>query len=133
MAAARFADVGTGDPHPLVLGRRVEHPLEQLAIASLELLALGQRSSGPGNSLGQRIAHPLELVQPGYPRLGEAAWNLGIDLESRKRLGPQPCQLVLKPADLTPKLGTRKPLIASNSKRSERLVFKHLRHEPNRV
>jgi len=36
---------------------------------------------------------------------------------------------MLQPPDLPPKLSPRKPLVASNSKRSERLVFKQIRHK----
>jgi hypothetical protein len=101
-----------------VLGGRVEHPPKQLAIARLELAALAQRSAGRGNPLRQRIAHPLELFQVGDPRLARPAGNLGIDLESRKRLCAQSRELVLEAADLAPQLGARKPLVASNPKRN---------------
>lgn len=121
--AAGFADLRAGDPHPLVLGRRVEHSPKQLAVASLEILALVEGLASHGDPLGQRIAHPLELFQPRDPRLARPAGNRGVDLQPRKGLRPQPRELVLEAPDLTPQLGSCKPLVASNPKRYERLSF----------
>ncbi len=89
MAAARFPDVGARDPHPLVLGRRVEHLAQQLAIVRLELLTLGQSRASPANPLGQRIPHPLKLFQPRDPRFGKATGNLSVDIKPRKGLRAQ--------------------------------------------
>jgi hypothetical protein len=40
VAAAGLADVGARDPQPLEVLWRVQHPLQQLAVAGLQLLAL---------------------------------------------------------------------------------------------
>jgi len=111
-----------------VLGRGGDHLLEQLAVARLQLLALDQGGACSGDPIRECIPHPLELVEAGHARLSEAAGDLGIDLEARKGLRAQPRQLMLEPADLAPQLSTSKPLIASNPKRSQRLVFKQARH-----
>jgi len=133
MPAPRLAEVRPRDPQPLVLGRRIEHPPKQRAIVRLEFLALDQGTTGRGNPLRQRIAHPLELLEPRHPRLARPTADLGVDFEPRKRLRSQPRELVLEPADLTPQLYARKPLVASNPKRGKRLVCEHIRHEPSRV
>jgi len=113
-----------------VLGGRIEHALKQLLVARLELLALPQSRASPANPLGQRIPHPLELIEPGDPRLAEATGDLSVNVKPRKRLGAKSGKLMLQPTDLPPKLNARKPLIASNAKRGKRLVFKQFRHEP---
>lgn len=128
VAATGLADVGARNPHPLVLGGSVEHPLEQLAIAGLQITALGQGGASPGDPLRQRIPHPLELFQSSHPRRGEATGDLRVNAEPRKSLSAQTRQLMLQPPDLTSKLRARKPLAASNPKRGERLVFKQVRH-----
>jgi hypothetical protein len=130
VTAAGFADIGARDPHPLVLGGRVNHAAQQLAIARLQLLALVQGLASGADPFGQRIPHPLKLFQSGDARLTEATRDHGIDIEARKGLGPQARQLMLEPTDLAPQLSARKPLIASNLKRSERVWFKHVRHKP---
>lgn len=37
VATTWLADIGAGDPHPLVLGRSGQHLLQQLAVAGLQL------------------------------------------------------------------------------------------------
>ncbi len=69
VAAARLAEVGAGDPHPLEVARRGEHPVEQLAVARLQLGALSQcraRVLDPG---GEGVADGLELAEVERPWL----------------------------------------------------------------
>jgi|GEM_PF-4186601 len=93
-------------------------------------MALVESLAGCADPLGQRVADSLELLEPGDSRLAEPTGDAGVELQSRKGLGAETGELVLEPADLAPQLSARKPLIASNSKRSERLSFKHVRHKP---
>lgn len=119
MAAARLADVGARDPHPLVIGRGDQHLLEQIAVAPLQLILLTQGTTRLGDAIGERVANSLELLEPGYARLGKAGWNRGIEPEPGKGLGAKPGELVLEAADLTAQLDAREALIASHSKRRE--------------
>jgi len=90
VTAAGFAYVSPRDPHPLVLGRCVEHPLEQLPVARLELLTLSQGRASPAYPLRQCIPYPLKLIKPRDSRLHEATGDLGVNVKSRKCLGTQP-------------------------------------------
>jgi hypothetical protein len=59
VAATRLTDVGAGDPQPLVLGGSAQHPLQQLAVAGLELgliLQPAPRHADPGR---ERVADGL--------------------------------------------------------------------------
>jgi hypothetical protein len=131
--APRLAKIRSRDPQPLVLGRRIEHPPQELTIARLELLALVEGAASRGDPLRQGIANPLQLLQPRDPWDAPPTRNLGFDFEPWKRLRAQSRELVLEAADLTAQLRARRPLVASNPKRNKRLVCKHIRHEPSRV
>lgn len=121
MAATRLANISARDPHPLVIRRRRQHPLEQLAVAGLQLVLLDQGASGLGYAIGERIANPLELLKPSHPRLGKAGRDRGIERETRKSLGTEAGKLMLKAANLASQLRAREALIASHLKRRERL------------
>lgn len=116
MAAARLADVGSRDLHPLVLGRRLDHPTQQLAVAPLELGALLQRHAGAGNAIGEGVAHPLELTEAGEPRTARRRDHTGVDLDARESLGRKARKLVLEPPDLAPQLGPGQTLVAAVDK-----------------
>jgi hypothetical protein len=133
VAAAGLADVGAGDPQPLVLGRRGEHPLEQLAVAGLDHRALAQGDVGGGDPVAERVPHLLQLLQPGDPRLGETGRHARVELEPGKSLSRETTQLVFEPADLTAQLDPREALVAPHPERAERLSFEQIRHRPNRV
>jgi hypothetical protein len=79
VAAARLADVGTRDPHPLVLGRSREHSLEQLAVAGLQFVLLAQGLARNGDSLGEGVANLLQLLEPGDPGHGEPRRHLAVE------------------------------------------------------
>ncbi len=134
VAAAGLAEVGAGDPHPLVLGGGGEHTLEQLAVARLQLGPAAQRPPRLRGPRGERVAHPLELGEAGDPRPRRRRGDGDIDLEPREGLGPQPRQLPLQPPDLAPQLGAGEPLVAPDLKPAEPVSFEQIRHlNPARV
>ena len=126
---ARLADVSARDPQPLVLGGRGEHPAQQLAVAGLQFALFLERDAGRGNPLGKGIAHLLQLVEAGHPRLGEMTRDRGIDCEARKSLDGKAGELVLEASDLAPQLGAREALVASHSKRREHVSIEQIRHK----
>ena len=101
MAAPRHTDVVARDSQPLVLGWSRHHPLQQLAVASLEIVLPVQGLACVRYPVGKRIADLLELIQPGDARLGKRRGYAGIDGEAGKGLGAKAGKLVLEPADLT--------------------------------
>ena len=82
-----------------------------------------------GDSLGKRVSHLLQLVEAGHPRFGEMTGNRSVDDNARKGLGCKAGELVLEAGDLAPQLGAREALVASHSKRRERLSIKQIRHK----
>jgi len=120
VTATGLADVGARDPQPLVLGRRRQHVLQQLAVLRLQFTPLPKRDSSLANPLGERVAHPLELFETGYARLVVARGNAGIEREPGKRLGAKPGELVLETTDLAAQLSAREALVASHPKRCKR-------------
>lgn len=129
MAASRLTDVGARDPHPLVFGRRRQHPLEQLAIAGLQFVLLAQRLTGAGDPLGQGVANLLQLLEPGDPGHGEASRDLGVERQTWEGLGAEAGQLVLEATDLTAQLSAREALVASRSKRLQGVSIEQIRHK----
>lgn len=130
VAASRLANVGARDPHPLVLGGRRQHLLEQLAVAGLQFILLAQGLTGDSNPLGESVANLLQLLEPGNPGDGEAGRDPGVERKARKGLGTETGQLVLEAADLTAQLSAREALIASHSKRLENVSIEQIRHKP---
>jgi hypothetical protein len=133
VATAGLADVGAGDSQPLVLGRRSEHPLQQLAVAGLELCPFLQpqpRGADPGR---ERIANGLEVAEVERPRLLRAGSDAGVDLDPGEGVGEERAELGLETADLPPQLGTRQPLVAIDAKLSAYLSIEQIRHSPSRV
>lgn len=128
MPATRLANVGAGDPQPLVLSRCGEHVLEQLAVAGLEFVALPESDAGIGDPVRERVTDALELIEAGDAGLVEIGRHRGVDRQPRKGLGGEAGELVLEPADLAPQLGARQALVASNSKRRERVSIEQIRH-----
>ena len=128
--AAWRADVVARDPQPLVLGGSGQHPLQELAVARLEIVLRIQRAAGTGNPIGERVANPLQLLQARDTRLAEPGRHGGIEIEARKCLAVEAGKLVLEPADLAPELGAREALVASNSKRGEHVSIEQILHEP---
>jgi hypothetical protein len=119
VAATRLADVGTRDSQPLVLGGRGQHFLEQVAVASLELVLLAKRDARFGDSSRQGVAHPLELFQPRDARLVERRRDPRVEGQAGEGLRAQGRELVLEAGDLTTQLDACEALVASHSKRGE--------------
>jgi len=69
VAATGLADIGTRDLQPLVASRIVQHALEQLTVAGLELDLLAQPALGGADSRGERVADRLQIAQAECPRL----------------------------------------------------------------
>lgn len=127
--AAGLADVGTRDPHPLVLGRGRQHVLEQLAIAGLQFVLLAQGVVSAGNPIRQGVANLLELLEPGDARHGKAGSDPRVELQTGKGLGAETGKLMLETADLAAQLSTREALIASHSKRRKCVSIEQIRHK----
>lgn len=114
MTAARHADVVTRDPHPLVIGGGSHHPLEQLAVARLEIVLLPQGRTRIRNPIRKRIADPLEFLQPGDARLAAGGSDTGIDVDPGKGFGMKARKLLLEATYLAAQLGARETLVASS-------------------
>jgi hypothetical protein len=134
VTAAGLADVGARDAHPLVLGRRRQHFPQQLAVAGLQLVAPVQRLPGRGDARRERVAHPLELFEPGDARLGVTRGDRRVEREAGEGLGSQAGELMLETTDLTPQLSACEALVASHSQLRERVSIEQIRHKnPTRV
>jgi hypothetical protein len=129
VATTGLADVGARDPQPLVLGWRRQHAAQQLAVAGLQLALLLQHDSYGRDPLGERVAHLLQLLEPGHPRLGEMTRHGGVDRDAGKRLRGETGELVLEAGDLASQLSAREALIASNPKRFEHVSIEQIRHK----
>lgn len=125
MTATRLANVGTGDPQPLALGRRGEHVAQKLAIALLQLVAPAQRNASVRDPLGKGVSNALQLAEIGDPRRSGQSRNPGIYRKPWERLSRKVAQLPLEAPELAPQLGPGQPL-AANSKRRDRLRLDHL-------
>jgi hypothetical protein len=104
-----------------VVGRRRQHLLEQIAIARLQLVLLAQGLTRQGDSIGQGVANLLELLETGDAGRGEAGRDPGLEREAREGLGAEAGKLVLESTDLAAQLRTREALVASHSKRRQRV------------
>jgi hypothetical protein len=120
VAAAGQADVGAADPHPVVLLRGDQHPLQQFAVGLLDGVAVGERALRLGDAAGERVAQFLQLPQPEHPRRprGTDPVRHGDPAEA---FGDHPRQLELELADLPAQLGAGKTLVYLES-------FKHSPH-----
>lgn len=87
MAAAGLTDIGAGDPQPLVLGRRRQHLLQQLAVAGLELGTPLQLAPGRSDPCRQRVADRLQVAQAERPRLVRDRRDPGVDPHAREGVG----------------------------------------------
>lgn len=129
-AAAGLTDVRTGDPQPLVLGRRGQHPLQQLAVAGLELGPFPQPQPGLADPSRQRVADGLEIAEPEGARLVRHGGDAGVDPQAWEGLGEERAELRFQAPDLTPQLRTRQSLVAIDAKLSAYLSLKQIRHSP---
>lgn len=111
-----------------MLGGRGEHPLEQLAIARLQLVLLAQRLAGGADALGERIADALELGEAGDMRDGVRDSYPGVELDPLKGLDTKTRQLVFEAADLAAQLDAREALIAPRVQRPQGFSIEQIRH-----
>jgi hypothetical protein len=93
VSTAGLAEIGAGDPQPLVIGRGRQHPLEQLSVRGLERGALLEPAPPLGDLGRECIADGLQLSQPERSRLPRAGGHTGVDPEARERLRHDPCEL----------------------------------------
>jgi hypothetical protein len=113
VTAAGLADVGARNLQPLVLGGRVEHALQQLAIAGLELRLVLQPAADRADPHRQGVANRLQLAQTQRPRLARDRGDAGVDPQAREGIGNEGSQLRFEPADLPAQLDAGKALIAT--------------------
>lgn len=111
-----------------MLGGRGEHPLEQLAIARLELVLLAQPLTRGADALGEPVADALELGEVGDVRERRRGGYPRIELDPLEGLCAEVGQLVFEPADLTPQLGARGALIAPRVQRGQGFSIEQIRH-----
>jgi hypothetical protein len=111
-----------------VIGWRGQHPAQQLAVACLQLALLLEGDAGGSDPLGEGVAHLLQLVEAGDPRLGEMTGDGSVDGEAGECLDGEAGELMLEASDLAPQLSAREALVASNSKRREHVSIKQIRH-----
>jgi hypothetical protein len=120
VAAAGQADVGAADPHPAVLLRGDQHPLQQIAVGLLDGVTVGEGAVRLADAPGERVAQFLQLTEPEYPRRPRRSDPVrhGDPAEAR---GDRPRQLELELADLPAQLGAGETLVYLES-------FKHSPH-----
>ena len=133
MAAAGLADVGAGDPQPLVLGGSGQHLLQQLAVAGLELGPVLQAPPCDADPGRERVADGLEIAETQRSRLFREGADPGVDLDARKGVGEERAELGFETADLTPQISPGEPLVATYAKRSASVSVEQIRHSPKRV
>ncbi len=117
VAAAGLAEVVAADPDPLELGRRGQHPAQQLAVGGLDPGALAQPQARVGHPLGQLVAQPLQLAEIEDPRRPGGGVDAVVDLDPAEGLRQEAGQLALEAADLTAQLGPGEALVDRDVKR----------------
>jgi hypothetical protein len=112
VTAPGLADVGARDSQPPELLRSLEHPLQQLAIAGLELSSLSQGDAAGRDPLREPVPRLLQVAEVEHPRAAGGNRHRSIQVEPRKRLADKRGELQLEPPDLATQLGARRPLVA---------------------
>lgn len=126
--AAGLADVVARDPHPLVLVRFEEHPLQQLAVAGLDLGPLSQRQAGLGDARREGVAHPLQATEVEGPRRRGDGPHVRGDLHPAEGLAEEAGELTLEPADLASQLSPREAFVRPGAKVNEGVSFEQIQH-----
>jgi hypothetical protein len=130
-AATGLADVSVGDLQPLeVLGPR-QHPLQQLAVVGLDLLALAQGAARRRHPRRQPVPDRLEATEPEGTRLAGRGRHRSVDLQPREGLYHEGRELSLEPADLAAQLNSGEPLVAPNAKLDPGVTLQQIRHNPS--
>jgi hypothetical protein len=130
VAAARLADVGPRDPQPLEVPRPLQHPLQQLAVAGLELLPLAQGGASRADARGEGVANQLQATELERAVAIARGRHPRVDLESREGLGDERRELALEAADLPPQLGAGEPLVAADADLGPGVSVEQMRHNP---
>lgn len=133
MPAAGRADVVARDLHPLEIRRRLDHPLEQLTIASLQLILLAQPQARLADPRRQRIPNGLQLAQAQRPWLTRGGGDSGVEAQPRERLGDQRAELSFQPPNLPPQLNPRQLLVPTEAKLAVNPSFEQVGHTRLRV
>lgn len=133
MTAARQAEVVARDLHPLVLGRRRQHLLQQLVVAPLELVARAQRPLRLADTLRERVADRLQVTQPEDPGRRRDGGDAGLDPLPLEALGDERAELSFEAADLAPQLRSRQPLVATRAEWRKTISFERCRHTRAKV
>ncbi len=128
MAATRLAEVVARDAQPLEVLRTGEHPLQQLAVAGLELGPLAQCAARVLDPIGQGVANRLQLTQIECSRLAREGRHVRGNFEPREGLRHQSRELPFEAPDLTPQLGAGEALVAAYPQRTSRVSFEQIRH-----
>jgi hypothetical protein len=126
--AAGQPDVGIGDPHPLVLGRRLQQLLQQESVGGRDAGALAKSGAAFLDPGRQRIANLLQLTEAERARLVRLCGHGGVDLHPREGLDDDVGEMTLEAADLAPQLSAGKTLVASYPKRRETVSIEQIRH-----
>lgn len=122
MAATVQPQILPGDPHPLEVLRRRQHPLHQLAIFVLDAGPLDEGGPRLGDPVGEAIANHLQLAQIQNPggsgKRVDPVRHLGV----AKRLAEEPGELGLEPGDLAAQLETCLALVDRDARSLKRLI-----------
>jgi hypothetical protein len=110
-AAAGLADVGAGDPHPLVILRGVQHLAQQLAVVTLDQRSLRQRLARLGDPVGEAVADRLQLAEIKHPGDGRQSLDPVGNLGVAKGIPEETRQLHLESGDLLAQLQPRLTLV----------------------
>jgi hypothetical protein len=128
VTATGLAKIVARDAQPLEVLGAGEHPLQQLAIAGLELGAVAQGLARVLDPIRKSVANRLQLAKVECPRLARDGGHVGDELQTREGIGHQGRELSLEAADLTPQLGAGEPLVAAYPQRASRVSFEQIRH-----
>jgi hypothetical protein len=129
-AAARLADVGAGDLHPLEVGRGSQHFPQQLAMAGLDPGTVSQAQARLGDPVGQLVTEPLQLAEVEDPRLRRDRADPVVELDPAEGLGKEARELALEPADLAPQLVAGQALVDPDLEGVEAVSLEQTRHSP---
>jgi hypothetical protein len=109
VAAAALPDVLVRDPNPAIAARLRGHPLDQLAVALLDVDASGQLTSRLLKAGRQRVADRLEVAHAQHS--GPACrGNSELDPAARERRREELAELLLELADLTSQVLAGEPI-----------------------
>ncbi len=127
-ATAGLADVGAGDPNPLVILRGLQHLVQQLAVVGLNQRSLRQRLARFGDPVGEAVANRLQLAKIKHPGNRRLSFNPMGNLGVAEGVPEETRQLRLEPGDLLTQLQPRITLVDRNVGPGE-LAFQQSGHD----